>query len=258
MADIDDITARLAAIIADVLYPNGTSQPSICGIGVAVSPGWPLPAQLDADIKANRARVTVYARGDGRNTTRYPVVWQETQAAAQTLTLSHTDTTVTLGGTVSTPQVVVVNGQAYAVQPTDTLDSIAAGVAALIPGASSAGPVVSCPTGIKQAALAATGTVSKETRRQTETLQVTVWAESPQARGLVAKAVDTALSELSRFDVDGASVRLFWRSAINIDRSENALIYRRDILYSIEYPTVVSQVATQIATPIVNTTVGLQ
>ena len=198
---------------------------------VAVSPGWPLPAQLDADIKANRVRVTVYARGDGRNTTRFPTGWQETQAAAPTLTLAHTDTTVTLGGTVSTPQVVVVNGQAYAVQPADTLASIAAGVAALIPGASSDGPVVSCPDGVKQAALAARGVVSKETRRQTETLQVTVWAESPQARGLVAKAIDAALSEVSRFDVDGAGVRLFWRSSINLDRSENALLYRRDILY---------------------------
>ena len=108
-----------------------------------------------------------------------------------------------------------------------------------------------------RSALAARGVVSKETRRQTETLQVTVWAESPQARGLVAKAIDAALSEVSRFDVDGAGVRLFWRSSINLDRSENALLYRRDILYSVEYPTVVSQVATQIATPIVETTVRL-
>ncbi|MDE2029957.1 MAG: hypothetical protein KGI97_05255 [Alphaproteobacteria bacterium] len=74
---------------------------------------------------------------------------------APTLTTSATSNSVTIGGTVSTPQqvsVTVNNGTSdttytYTVQASDTTSTVAAGLAALIPGASSTGPTLNLGVG---------------------------------------------------------------------------------------------------------------
>jgi hypothetical protein len=253
MADISDVQDQLAAICGAALYPNGTSSPSAIGVDALIYPGWPQPSQLDKDMVAGRVHVSIWARGDGTNTTRYPSVWQETVAPVQTLTLVADANTVTIGGTVSTPQVVVVNGMAYAVQANDTLSSIAAALATHLPGASSAGPVLTVPTGVRQSAVAATGTIARETRRQTDTVQLSVWAPTPALRSAAAKALDAVFADLRFIEMpDHSSCRLKYIRSLSSDLRENALIYRRDLFYQVEFATTVTAVATQVATPIVN------
>lgn len=251
MADISDVQAKLAEVIAAALYPAGTS---VVGPDVSVFPGWPLPAQLEKDIAAGRVQVSIWAKGLGQNETRYREEWQELLAPVQTLTLTQLDLhTAEVGGTVTTPQVVVLNGQAYAVQPSDTLDSIAAGVAALVPGATASGAVITVPAGVTQVCISATGTVAKEVRRQTDTLQVSVWAPTPDLRSAVAKVIDQATADLRFLEMpDHTSARLIYVNTQSFDRSEASLIYRRDLNFKTEYATVVTAVATQIATPVVH------
>jgi len=253
MADVSDIQASFASKIAAELYPLGTNHPSTIGAPVLVYPGWPQPAHLDKDLAAGKVHISIWARGDGTNTTRFPKDWQQTGAPAATLTLTAAENTVTVGGTVSTPQVAVVNGQAYAVQDADTLESIAAALAALVPGASSAGPVVTVPTGIRQAAVAANAVVTRELRRQTDTLQLVMWAPTPELRVAAARAVDQALAEVRFLEMpDHSSARVIYRNSISSDQSGNAFIYRRDQFYSVEYATTKSSFATQITTPTVD------
>lgn len=252
MADISDVQAAFASRIAAALYPNGTAHPCLVGAPVVVYPGWPQPAQLDKDIAAKKVNVSVWARGDGSNTTRFrSQAWQETVAPTATLTLETAGDTVTLGGIVSAPQVVAVNGQAYAVQATDTLESIVTALAALLPGSSNAGTVLTCPGGIRHAAIAANGTVARVVRSQTDTVQIIVWAPTPDLRAKVASAIDSALAEeRSLLMPDHSCARVMYQSTRSTDESANALIYRRDILFRVEYDTTVSAVATQIATPV--------
>jgi hypothetical protein len=179
MADISDIQTQLTRIIAAAIYPAGTSGASAAGVKVKVYPGWPLPAQLDKDITAGMVNVSIWARGDGANTTRFPSSFQESA-----------------------------------------------------------------------------GGLLREVRRQTDTLQVSIWAPTPDARVAVAKVVDAALAGIRFLTMDdGSSARLAYKTTISIDHSENALIYRRDFLYMTEYATVIASVATPIAVSTATTTV---
>lgn len=72
MADLSDVESSLVTVIAGLLYPNGTGQPSSVGIPCKVFAGWPTAAQLDADLVAGVANVSVYPTQIERNTTRYP------------------------------------------------------------------------------------------------------------------------------------------------------------------------------------------
>ncbi len=255
MADISEVQDAFAAICGAALYPNGTNAPSVLGADAVIYPGWPQPAQLDQDMAAGVVHVSIWARGDGTNTTRYPEAWQETAPAVPTLTLAVADNTVTIGGTVTAPQVVAVNGQACAVKASDTLASIAAALAALVPSASSAGAVLTVPTGIRQAAVAANATISREVRRQTDSIQLSIWAPTPALRSATAKALDAALADVRFLEMpDNSSARIVYTRSLSTDLRENAHIYRRDLFYQAEFATTVSAFATQIITPVTTVT----
>ena len=94
MADLIDVENALVTLIAATVYPNGTGQPSIVpgGAGVAIYPGWPLPADLDADMAAlgagtgGKLHISVYPRPEEHNVTRFQKDWQQQQVPAPTLT----------------------------------------------------------------------------------------------------------------------------------------------------------------------------
>ena len=60
MPDLSDVSAQIATICAATCYPNGTGSPSIAGVDIRIFEGWPVPAQLDADIAAGKINVSVY------------------------------------------------------------------------------------------------------------------------------------------------------------------------------------------------------
>ena len=50
MADLSDVLTFMATTVAAIIYPNGTSQPSIVAAPVKIYEGWPLADQLDRDM----------------------------------------------------------------------------------------------------------------------------------------------------------------------------------------------------------------
>ncbi len=60
MADVYGIQNTLVSLIAGVIYPNGTSQPSVSGVTTTVYAGWPQPARLEQDLTAGGCHITVY------------------------------------------------------------------------------------------------------------------------------------------------------------------------------------------------------
>src|SRR5574343_442998 len=84
--------------------------------------------------------------------TSYPREWQQQTIQAATLTLTVAGQQITVSGTLPTAGAVqnlamVAGGSTYTYQAShaDTLTSIATAFAALIPGASNVGPVITIP-----------------------------------------------------------------------------------------------------------------
>lgn len=260
MADLDDVSDTLAGICAGILYPNGTEEPSAVTAGVRVFAGWPLRSQLDADLALGNAQVSVYPSKQEQNTTRYQLKWITRSVNAPTLTLTLADQSVTVDGAIppaTNPHNVMVfaNGKpyVYAVQIADTLVSIAAALATLmgadIFGVGSTGPVITVPPSVRLTAarVGITGTMVREIARQDRVFQITLWAPTPLIRTALAKAIDPALKAMFFICLpDGSSGRMIYRNSAISDEGQKVRIYRRDLFYSVEYPTLEVATATEV------------
>jgi hypothetical protein len=90
-------------------------------------------------------------------------------------------------------------------------------------------------------------TVSRETRRQAVTFQITIWASCFDKRDPVASAIDAALSVISRVTLaDGSVGLLSYVSSLQSDDNQKAGIYRRDLMYSLNFATVQTMTAVPI------------
>lgn len=253
MADISDVSSSLVSRLAQILYPSGTSLPSVAGVPVMVYMGWPIKSVLDADLLAGKAHVSVFPMATERNTTRHLRRWKTLVPPVNTLAVAISGQTITISGTVATPQNVMtmVDKQpyVYTVQVGDTLTSIATGLAALIPGASSAGPVVTVSEAsrLTVARIGSNGISVLEIRRQERVMMISVWTDTPGHRDSVAQPLDLALADLAFLTMpDQTAARLIYRGSRIDDAQQKAKLYRRDLLYSVEYGTTQIEVGTQI------------
>ncbi|MDR6381828.1 hypothetical protein [Paraburkholderia caribensis] len=265
MADVQDVLDTVAAQIAGFVYPNGTGNPSVSGKDINVFPGWPLPEQIDGDMPQGIADVSVYATPTERNTTRYRPKQKVMSIAAAAITLTASTGRLTVGGNMPSPftphnVAAIVGGNAfiYPVQPTDTLTSVATGLANLIaakyPGTTNSGPVITLPAGVSASAarVGTTGTVTTEWERQAQIFQITVWAPDPATRKTIGAAIKGALAQIAFITMpDGYGARIRYHRNVLSDEAEKVRVYRRDLYYEIEYATTATkQVATVVATEV--------
>jgi hypothetical protein len=262
MADCSDIEQTLVTTIAQTLYPNGTGNPSIVTVPCKIYRGWPVPANLDTDLKAG----VINPQNNGQNVTRYTTDWLELPVATPALTLTVSGTTVTVGGTPSSPlnAAVLVNRKGYihAVQPSDTLTTVATALAALInvdtPAASS-GAVITIPAAKQLVArVGAVGNVIQEVAREKRGFQITFWCPNPSLRDAIAPPVQVALSSLTFLALpDGTGGRIRYVNGTSSDQVEKSGLYRRDLFYSVEFGTTITQSSAQIIAEIFNITGAL-
>ena len=260
MSDLIDVQQALVGIIAGAVYPGGTGLPSVSGGPVIVYAGWPTAATLDADLLVGKAHVTVYPTMIENNRTRYSKDYQPATLNVATITATLAGQTITIGGAMpaqSNPHIVaaLVNGRPYVypVLSTDTLASVATGLAALIAadiaGTAAVGTVITLPAAanITRAVVGVTGTSIREIRRQERIFQITVWANAPAQRDQISSALDIALSAVEFLSMpDGYGARLIYRNSHMTDNLQKAKLYRRDFQYSVEYATTQIEVETQI------------
>jgi hypothetical protein len=250
MADLADVENAVEATVTTAVYPSGSSQPSIIDTQVSIARGWPVAADIDTAMAAGNCIVSIYSQPNvERNTTRYPRDDQVLTAPVHTLTVAVSGNTITIGGTVATPQnVIVLCGPtlafAYSVQSNDTLASIATALAALIaasfPGTAAAGDVITIAgkPGTIRARVASQGTVWTEQRRQERGLQVTCWCPTPSLRDALVAAIDVAFAQIDWLTLaDQSAARIRYERTIETDAPEKVLLFRRDLFYTVEYPT---------------------
>ena len=255
MADLADVQSAIAAVIASALYPTAGSGVSAAGMGVRIEPGWPQSAELDQAIAAKQVIVSVYASpGMEKNVTRYPDEYVEGPVQQATYTLAQAGQTVTIGGQgTAYPQnlAVFVGGSPYVVTATSqTPAQLAASLAPLMPaGVSVSGPTLTFPAAAVIGALrVGTGaTASREVRRQQRQFQISVWAPTPETRVAVVQAFDPVLADLPRLALpDGQLARMIYHNSADNDADQLRGIYRRDLIYTVEFALNRVQTFTQI------------
>jgi hypothetical protein len=265
MADQSDVERAIVGAIDAVLYPNGQSGTpplTVVGAPARIYRGWPNGDVLDADLRAGVFNVSVVPRnGSERNTTRYP---QRTQLAgalpAATYTLSQSGQTITVGGAAPSPYsqqnlVAFVNGTPVLVSatagqtPAQLASALQAAIAAQVSGTSVSGAVITLPGWARIGALRVGVTVPTftEVKRQEKEFQIAFWCPTPDLRDAASSAVDAALSGTPWLAADdGMAIRLIYRSSTIDDAPEKELLFRRDLIYLAEYPTIETGLAAQI------------
>lgn len=243
MATLADARTLLATLTSAALYPNGTSQPSAVGVTVTVVPGWPIPKQLDEIIAAGNAMVSIYQYGGmGKNTTRF-LGDDDAQATipAPNISLTISGNKITVGGTINPGEAptLTVNYQpySYAVKATDTVNSVAAALAALVPGATVSGPTITLTGAFSiQGAISVPVTVQQEIGRQAQVFMVTAWNPTPDLRDSVSATLELAFKLQPRIVMpDNTWARLLYRGTIETDTLQKQRIYRRNLLYEVEF-----------------------
>ncbi|HTQ70972.1 MAG TPA: hypothetical protein VMH92_05700 [Acidocella sp.] len=214
MADSSDVEQALVALVVATLYPAGTSSPSaIAGTPkISVERGWPTEADVRAAVTGSIQLIRIHAiPGMARNAARYEWQWSAPAAPAVTLTATLAANLLTIGGTVTAGEVVaiIIAGQpySYTALSTDTLDTIAAALVGLVPGASASGAVVNLPdTGtLPSVAVGAPGQATMEVGRQRQVFSVWIWATTPVLRDALFSALQPAIAMALRMTMPDGS-----------------------------------------------------
>jgi hypothetical protein len=249
MADQSDVETALVAQVLAAIYPNGVSAGSVPGPDCRIYRGWPNATALDNDLRAGLLNVTVFpGSGSGRVSTRYLQPWTAAPVAP-TLSASVSGQSVTFTGTADAGQVAGLriddNAYAYRTQPGDTPASVAANLAEQ----ARAGTIVQLSlatlnvpaAGRLDARVVADAQGTREIRRQTQDFRVTCWCPTPATRDAASIAIDQAFAAITFLALaDGTQARIQYAGTLVFDQSQDALLYRRDLLYRVEYPTIVS------------------
>jgi hypothetical protein len=248
MADISDVEQAVTNTVASVLYPGGSSQSSIVGALCRVYRGWPNAATLNADLSSGAVNVTVVGDNEsGRTTTRYLPEFQTTPSPPGT-TAGSADQTITISGSPAVGDVVgaLIDGAAYAyrIRSGDTPGLVASNLNQLIQAnrpATAQGHTITVPgAGLIKTRVVCDNTTSFESRRQEKDVRIICWCPTPSIRDSVTAAIDSAI-DLITFLVlpDGSNARIVYRNTSSYDQAQNALLYRRDLVYTVEYPTII-------------------
>jgi hypothetical protein len=269
MADSSDVREALAALIGATLYPQGVpsgTNPASPAVGACcrIYGGWPERDKLDKDIRTGIVNVSVFPQQDGKNTTRFPMIDRVFEVDTATLSVAISGTTATIAGTIAVPQNVglIIDDQAfiYAVQAGDTLDSIAAGLAALVsvsqPATASWSTVTIPGARHMVGRVGVSGMTGTNVGQTKQGFRITVWAPTPALRDLVGSTIEPMMRFAKRVPLqDGSIAHSAFVRSIDSDSAEKALIYRRDLITAVEYSTYLMTRSYEVVAPVMSTTV---
>ncbi len=246
MADLSDVETALVGLIITTVYPSGTSHPSVIGTTIRAYRGWPQTSALNADLAAQSINVSVFASpGSSRNTTRWNWINHEL-VEAPTLTVTVADNSVSFSGTGGSGQIVgiLVDNKpfTYRSRDGDTPSLIAAVLAQEISAVRTcwlSGPTVNIPNASRLIARCVRDAQTlTEWNRQEHSFRISMWCPNPSSRDRISSALSSSIAAVSFLPLaDSTSGRLRYRDTVTFDDGQNAQLYRRDLLYTVEYAT---------------------
>lgn len=264
MADLSDVTTYLRSAVTAAVYPNGTTNPSVIApMDVRVAEGWPLPDQLDRDMSGTMlvptspapvprpngpcCDVSIFPM-NGNTATPFQIL-DETYVISQPvygLTVTVVGELITLSGTPGAGEYITIIADKNNVYsrsgPTAAviISSLVADISANYPGVTSTSLSLTIPYSfglvVRQGGV---GVLGKVVHRQRQSVMVTVWAPNRIVRSKLSAAIDVALKSNIRITLPDTSQAIVCYSRTNTsDDKQAATIYRRDLIYDIEYATV--------------------
>lgn len=261
MADISDVETALKNMAGAAVYPNGYGQPSITGKPITVFRGWPNPSDLDASTIADNAMVSVFTIPGSSGGSVFQILDKDYMVVPPVhgMTISSiANSAVNVMGAPSPGEylTIIVDGKhSYSRYGTDLptiLNLIAADAVVDYPGVSvfalggsslpfwtgATGGGIQFPTDRIQAHIGAPATRGKVTHRQRIQVAVTAWAADPADRDIISAAVDAAIKAVNRLTFpDSSQGLLFAARSVQVDKDQSTSVYRRDLIFSIEYAT---------------------
>lgn len=271
MADESDIVNAFKSVLTQVVYPagvpgNGVSP--LIGSKVSLMGGWPLPGDVDSAMASGLCLVSIFPRAEEKVTSRLNQPYLPVSQRAIGVTATVSGQTVTFGGTPAAGDLIKVSVDAgsalllgasafgYGVNSGDTPTLVATALAALIHGATSAGPVLTVPAIQVLAGVSASWNVVRETGRQEKLFQITVWAPKYDKRDAIAKALKPLLDLAYRIQLpDGTVTTTRYARSHQADELQKQMIYQRHLFYFAEWATTTApQVFPVVTAPVVNLT----
>lgn len=264
MADLSDVTTYLQNAATLAVYPNGTSQPSVAAMDVRIFEGWPMPDQLDLDMAGkvlSGTPPTPIARVGGplSNVSIYPMMGMNAsiyQIQDKTYVItppvfgltitSVVNGVITISGAPTVGEyITVITDHTYAHSRTGAnltaiLAALAADFAAHYSGVVATATTLTIPNTfaivVRQGAVA---TLGKVTHRQRQSVMISVWSPNHRVRTTLSAAIDNVLKQKNIVAMPDTSQALICYNRTNVsDDRQMATIYRRDLIYDVEYATV--------------------
>lgn len=247
MASLQDVLDTIYNLVIGSIYPNGTSSPSVTGVDTTIVQGFPVRNVLDTMVNSNKILVSVFPTNLERVVTKFLRDYsQNTQNSATIITTVNEATrSITISGSVSTPQVLMVLqngiGYAYSIQPTDTLNSIAQNAALLIPNAFAVGDKIFCPMAYNlNARISVLGDSSRELSRQERVFLISAWCPSPTLRAQIIPFIDEMIKLNTYLILPDNYYALMWQHDSPMeffDNLELSRVYRADLRCRVQYAT---------------------
>ncbi len=246
MADITDVTDAIEQIAIAACYPNGTLSPSVSSRPIDIAQGWVASADLDTGLTAGTTFVTVYSVPS--STSKLPVPLSGSSdgvivAPVHGMSAVVSDLSFTLSGvpTLGEYVTVIVGAHAYSypASPGDTVQIVAAALAAQIPGAAVSGSTVSLTSGPAiTIRIGAPATMGRTIDRESQNVILGVWAPNPSDRTVVARALKVAVAQnLTIVLPDTSEALLITRGTTQTDKNELELAFRRDLTVQCSFDT---------------------
>ena len=249
MADIDDVLGFLAGVANGAVYPNGSTSPSIANVAITIGKGWPAPNDLTEIVAASPQQALVTVFPTPGSAAKVEQVWESPQViipAVHGMSATIAGQVATFTGAPGSGEFasLVVDGRYSYSRTGATLAAIMTALIADVivnyPTATLVGSAITIPSAHTiEARIGAPATMGQVLHRQEQSVMVTVWAPSPMLRTQIAQAIDLAIKANVRVSMPDTSQALvvYERTTI-IDQHEVAGIYRRDLVYSVEYATI--------------------
>lgn len=263
MATLLQVLQTLTSLVATACYPNGTSMPSVTTKQISIESGFPIRTQQDLDLGSGFSHVYVYPTDKERVVTKFQRIYQPMTKTAATIVLTVSGNNVTVTGTISVPQAVmiIVNGVGYGYQilSNDTLDSIASNTAALIPNATASGNIIMIPNQYSLIARVTTAyTATEELSRVDRIFGIYVVSPNFTDRSTIIDAMDVFLKENYRITLpDNFVGMVFYNDTIIHDDLEQYTVYKGWLNYTIQYPTTLTNAFTSITDPFAVSNIGM-
>ena len=246
MSSQADVEIALVSLVGSALYPNGLASPPVIHGESRIYRGWPGAASLEADLAAGIINVSVFALPNAvSDTTRYLSDWIA-GPVPPTLVVSTAGNTVTFSGVAAPGQLagILVGRHSFVYRTVlgDTPDSVASVLATAI-GAVIAATISDATITLSNVAsvvarTCADASASLEIRRQRQGFRLTAWCPTPVLRDDACAVLDVAFATTPFLTLaDGSAARLQFTSTTSFDERQDALLYRRDMLYTVEYAT---------------------